>query len=428
MSGVASTSTAPGLESLAELARLSVDGSTETIERILSLARAALDMDVALVGTFDGDFVIDAVDGEYGWFDIEPGMRIPAEQSYCQRMIQGELPHLVRDAGADERTADLPLTREAGIGAYLGVPIRLWDGTLYGTLCCLSRTPEPSLNRRDVRFMQVLAEIVADQLDREQLEGEKRRLEWSRIRGVLDRNDVDVEFQPVFDLADCRIVSLEALARFWTEPMRSPSAWFAEAVEVGLGAELELAAISCALKRLDDFPPDVALAINVSPATATDPRFSALLADVADRLVIEITEHAQVDDYDALRDALAPLRERGAQLAIDDVGAGFANLRHILRLAPDIVKLDLSLTQEIARDPARRALATSLVDFADGVGASIVAEGISSDEDLALLRALGVAYGQGFYLARPSPLFHRPPPKPRASSAADARGAPIAGP
>jgi EAL domain-containing protein (putative c-di-GMP-specific phosphodiesterase class I) len=188
--------------------------------------------------------------------------------------------------------------------------------------------------------------------------------------------------------------------------MRSPSAWFAEAAEVGLGAELELAAIRAALARLDDFPADVTLAINVSPATALDPRFTDLLRDVADRLVIEITEHAQVDDYDALESALAPLRERGAQVAIDDVGAGFANLRHILRLAPDIMKLDLTLTQEIARDPARRALATSLVDFADGVGVSIAAEGISSDEDLKLLRSLGVDYGQGFYLARPAPLLH----------------------
>jgi EAL domain-containing protein (putative c-di-GMP-specific phosphodiesterase class I) len=333
-------------------------------------------------------------------------MRIPPEQTYCRRMVQGELPHLVRDTAADERTADLPLTRETGIGAYVGVPIRLWDGTLYGTLCCLSRVAEPSLNDRDVRFLRVLAEILADQLDREGLESEMRRLELSRIRSVLDSDGVNVEFQPVFDLTNCRIVSLEALARFWTEPMRSPSAWFAEAAEVGLGAELELAAIRAALARLDDFPADVTLAINVSPATALEPRFTDLLLEVADRLVIEITEHAQVDDYDALETALAPLRERGAQLAIDDVGAGFANLRHILRLAPDIMKLDLTLTQEIARDPARRALATSLVDFADGVGVSIAAEGISSDEDLKLLRSLGVDYGQGFYLARPAPLLH----------------------
>lgn len=406
MSGVVSTKPPASLEGLAELARLSLDGSNEAIERILSLARAALDMDVALVGAFDGDFVVQAVDGDSEWFDLEVGKHIPVEHTYCRRMTQGELPHIVHDTASDLRTADLPITREAGIGAYVGAPIRLWDGTLYGTLCCLSRSAEPSLNDRDARFLRVLAEIVADQIDREQLESEKRRLEWSRIRAILDRDDVDVEFQPVFDLVDCRIVSLEALARFWTEPMRPPSVWFAEATEVGLGVELELAAIRSALERLDDVPPDVAMALNVSPATAVDARFCELLADVAHRVVIEITEHAQVDDYDALRDALAPLRERGAKLAVDDVGAGFANLRHILRLAPDIVKLDLSLTQEISRDPAREALATSLVGFAEGVGAAIVAEGISSDEDLSLLRSLGVDYGQGYHLARPSALLH----------------------
>jgi EAL domain-containing protein (putative c-di-GMP-specific phosphodiesterase class I) len=160
------------------------------------------------------------------------------------------------------------------------------------------------------------------------------------------------------------------------------------------------------LQRLDEIPSDIALAINVSPAAALDPEFCELLGAVADRIVIEITEHAQVDDYDELRSALAPLRERGAQLAVDDVGAGFANLRHILRLAPDLLKLDLSLTQEISRDPAREALASSLVGFAEGVGASIVAEGISSDEDLTLLRSLGVDYGQGYHLARPSALLH----------------------
>jgi len=406
MSAVASTKPATGLEGIAELARLTLDGSSESIARILSLARAALDMDVALIGTFDEDFVVQVVDGEHEWFGIEAGMRFPQDQTYCLHMIEGDIPNLIQDAAHDVRTADLPVTPEAGIGAYLGVGIRLWDGTLYGTLCCLSRSAEPTLNERDVRFMRVLAEIVADQLDREQLESEKRRLESSRIRSILDHNELDMEFQPMFDLSDCRIVSLEALARFRAEPVRSPLAWFAEAAEVGLGAELELAAIRKALERLHEIPLDIALAINVSPVTALDPRFSKLLLDVADRLVIEITEHAQVDDYDALLSALAPLRERGAQLAIDDVGAGFANLRHILRLAPDIVKLDLSLTQEIAHDPALEALAMSLVGFADGVGASIAAEGISSDEDLDLLRALGVDYGQGFYLARPSQLLH----------------------
>jgi EAL domain-containing protein (putative c-di-GMP-specific phosphodiesterase class I) len=112
-----------------------------------------------------------------------------------------------------------------------------------------------------------------------------------------------------------------------------------------------------------------------------------------------------VISYEQLAEALAPIRSRGARLAIDDVGAGFASLRHIIRLASDIVKLDLSLTSGIADDPALVALASSLVDFADGIDATIAAEGIETKEELALLRRLGVAYGQGFYLGRPTALM-----------------------
>jgi len=399
--------TRAGLEGLAELARVSLDGSNESIDRMLSLARAALDMDVAFIVAFtDGEALVEAADGDADSFGIEVGTRLPLVETYCQRMLKGRLPSIVRDAMHDPRTADLLITQDAEIGAYVGVPVRLWDGRLYGTLCCLSHEPEPTLNARDIRFMRVLGEIVAEQLDRQDLETEKRRLEWSRIRAVLDDDEVNVEFQPVFDLAENRVVSFEALARFWREPLRPPSDWFAEAAGVGLGAELELAAIEAAVERLAELPAETALGVNVSPATALNPRFFELVLGIADRLIIEITEHAQVEDYDELAEALAPLRACGAKLAIDDVGAGFASLRHILRLEPDIVKLDLTLTHEIARDPAREALAWSLVRFAEGIDATIAAEGIESADDLAALRALGVAYGQGFYLARPSSLLH----------------------
>jgi EAL domain-containing protein (putative c-di-GMP-specific phosphodiesterase class I) len=111
-----------------------------------------------------------------------------------------------------------------------------------------------------------------------------------------------------------------------------------------------------------------------------------------------------VEDYDALNEALAPLRNLGAWVAIDDVGAGFASLSHILRLAPDIVKLDLSLTRGIAGDPARDALASSLVDFASGIDATIGAEGIETQSELDRLRVLKVRYGQGFHLGVPAAL------------------------
>src|SRR5207247_10632753 len=119
VSGVVSTKSAAGLEGLAELARLTPGGSSEAIERILSLARAALDMDVAIVGSFDTDYVVEAVDGENEWFGLEAGMRIPPEDTYCRQMIAGDLPHLVRDAANDPLTADLPATHESGIGAYV---------------------------------------------------------------------------------------------------------------------------------------------------------------------------------------------------------------------------------------------------------------------------------------------------------------------
>ena len=117
-----------------------------------------------------------------------------------------------------------------------------------------------------------------------------------------------------------------------------------------------------------------------------------------------MTEHAPVDDYAPLEAALAPLRARGARVAIDDFGAGFASLRHVLHLTPDIVKLDLSLTREIEADSTRRALASALVGFADEIGATIAAEGIETGSELALLRELGVRQGQGFFLGYPQPL------------------------
>jgi EAL domain-containing protein (putative c-di-GMP-specific phosphodiesterase class I) len=121
-------------------------------------------------------------------------------------------------------------------------------------------------------------------------------------------------------------------------------------------------------------------------------------------VIIEVTEHERVEDYDVLNDALAPLRALGASVAIDDVGAGFASLTHILKLAPDIVKLDLSLTRGIAADPARDALASSLVDFATGIDATIGAEGIETQSELDRLRVLKVRYGQGFHLGVPGAL------------------------
>jgi EAL domain-containing protein (putative c-di-GMP-specific phosphodiesterase class I) len=132
------------------------------------------------------------------------------------------------------------------------------------------------------------------------------------------------------------------------------------------------------------------------------------------RIVLEVTEHAAVRDYGRLNAAVGTLRSRGVRLAVDDAGSGFASLQHILRLAPDFIKLDMELTRDVDNDLARRALAAALISFAAEIGATIIAEGIETEAELSTLRDLGVAYGQGFFLARPAelPTATTKPPAP----------------
>jgi len=220
-----------------------------------------------------------------------------------------------------------------------------------------------------------------------------------RVTEMLEHG-VDVALQPIIDLDRGEVVSVEALARF--SDGRSPDEWFAEAASVGLNQALELAAVRSALGRLGELPAGTRLAVNVSAATAASPELAELLDGVpAGRVVLEITEHVAVADYVALAGALEGLRARGVHIAVDDAGAGFASMRHVLRLHPDVVKLDISLVRGIDADPAHRALVSALVSFARETHTSLVAEGIETAAELEAARALGVGCAQGFHLGRP---------------------------
>jgi EAL domain-containing protein (putative c-di-GMP-specific phosphodiesterase class I) len=255
---------------------------------------------------------------------------------------------------------------------------------------------------------EVMGSVVhelSSQLRRQASETEARTQVMDRIRHVVDGDGMSIVFQPIMDLRDRAVVGMEALARFEGDPPRPPDVWFHEAASVGLGTDLELTAIRHALAQAADLPPEAYLSLNLSHRTATSPRLLEVLADeAADRLVIEITEHEAVEDYDTLCDALGLLRTRGVRVAIDDAGAGFASLRHALRLDPHILKVDISLVRDIDTDRARRALASALIRFAEEMDVAIVAEGIETPAELDTLRSLGVQFGQGYFLARPSPI------------------------
>ncbi|WP_412750694.1 EAL domain-containing protein [Krasilnikovia sp. M28-CT-15] len=221
---------------------------------------------------------------------------------------------------------------------------------------------------------------------------------------VLSAQAVEMAFQPVVELYDGTVKAYEALARF--DPhFTTPAHAFKAASEAGIGVELELLAIEQALLSLDHIPAGTWLSTNLSAEALMNPVVINTLLAHADRGIgVELTEHTQVHDYDALVQVTNELRAAGVLIAVDDAGAGFASLSHILQLRPDIIKLDITLTRGIDTDPVRGALARSLVSFADDIGAMLIAEGIETFAEHEKLRGLGVRLGQGFYMASPGPL------------------------
>jgi PAS domain S-box-containing protein len=249
---------------------------------------------------------------------------------------------------------------------------------------------------------------MADETERHAIrlaEADAATMRRIRIETLLAEGELNIVVQPIVDLHSGRLVGGEALSRFAGHPNPTPDRWFADADAVGLGLELELMAVRAALVQRARMPRSTYLSINVSPATACSTALGELLGSSScDGLVLELTEHADVEDYPRLHEALACMRSRGVRVAVDDTGSGFASLRHILNLRPDIIKLDLALVRDIHTDPARRALAQGMLIFAREIGAEIVAEGIETVAELSVLRDIGIPHGQGYHLGRPGPL------------------------
>jgi EAL domain-containing protein (putative c-di-GMP-specific phosphodiesterase class I) len=298
-------------------------------------------------------------------------------------------------SGADDRATVLEML-EAGVVGYL----------VKGGAMNILDTIDQVTHGQSSLSVEVTGDVIEElvqQLGAQRRQEARLKVKRSRIERAIEGDDaLRIVGQPICSLDGLETVGMEALARFAGPPKRGPDRWFAEASQVGRRTELELVAAARALARLDELPPTVYLAVNVSPTTLATPAFRRLLAATPpSRVVIEITEHAPIDDYEKLNAILASMRANGVRLAIDDAGAGFASLRHILRLEPDFIKLDITLVEAVEHDGSQQALAAGLISFSESIGAEIVAEGIETAEALAALRRLGVGYGQGYLLGRP---------------------------
>ncbi|MGN6299844.1 MAG: EAL domain-containing protein [Angustibacter sp.] len=228
-----------------------------------------------------------------------------------------------------------------------------------------------------------------------------------RVAAVLEHQALHPVYQPIVSVTSGEVVGVEALARFSAEPVQAPDRWFRDAASVGLGTELELLAVQKALHGAQHLPAGLYVSVNVSPQTLLSGRLVALLDESlwpTSRLVLEITEHVSVDDYAELLPYVDEVRGRGARVAVDDAGAGYASFRHILRLCPDFIKLDRTLVDGLDHDPAKRALAGAFVTFGREMGATVVAEGIESEQELQAAGALGIQSAQGYHLGRPAPV------------------------
>ena len=380
--------------------------STNGIGRMLELVRQHLDMDVAFVAEFVGDdWVLRYISPE--GTRVKPGHRHPLEDTYCKRITDGRLECVIPDAAANPELAALLITDSLSIGAYVGVPIVLSDGTLYGSFCSFRRTPDPTLTPRDARFLSLIAGLLSERLETERAVQGRQAVELARVRAVLaEAGSPRMVFQPIVDLRSRSVWALEALSRFDVEPDRPPEEWFAEAHRVGLGVALELKALTAALAHLPRLGA-ATLTVNLGPDSLCSPELDAVLDGVApERLVLEVTEHELMGDVGRTRAAVERLRETGFRLAVDDIGAGYAGLAKIVNLAPEIIKLDRALVARIDKDLTRQALVRAGVGFAAALGAALVAEGIETEEELRTLLALGITLGQGFHLGRPQPAEH----------------------
>jgi EAL domain-containing protein (putative c-di-GMP-specific phosphodiesterase class I) len=289
---------------------------------------------------------------------------------------------------------------EGSLAAEAFAPMR-WDDRIVGVVAMgADQKNAPRLPQRMSTFTEfgvVSAALMGSTLT--------EILRLTNVRDLLGRVIDDHAFTPVFQavvrIADRTIVGYEALTRF--RDGTRPDVRFLEAHAAGMSVRLETACLAEQIDAATWLPQGTWLSLNVSPALATAVVPLVASLERADRdIVLEITEHVEIGDYKVLVDALDLVRGK-ARLAVDDAGAGYAGLRHILELRPQFVKLDLSLVRNIDADPARQAMVAGMAHFANDSGCELIAEGIETEAELEELIRLGVGLGQGYLFGKPGP-------------------------
>ncbi|HQS81703.1 MAG TPA: GGDEF domain-containing protein [Thiobacillus sp.] len=238
------------------------------------------------------------------------------------------------------------------------------------------------------------------------------------LQDILANARLITLLQPVLDLVEGRVMAYEALTRGPSNsPLHAPQALFRVAEQHGLMTALDWACVRMAFKTFAQLNLQGRLFVNLSPGSLLDASFApdAVLAALGDagmasnQVVIEITENATALDYGDLRQAVSRLRAAGIEVAIDDLGEGFSSLRLWSELKPAFVKIDKHFIADIHQDPHKIQFVRSIRQLAEGAHSCVIAEGVESPSELAVLKDLGIRYAQGYLIGRPSPVPIRLP-------------------
>jgi PAS domain S-box-containing protein len=390
-------------EVAAALARLQPgESAEETAAAICDELLGLPGIDAAMIVNFlDPERAAPLAVGGPDGLPMAPGRPLPAARAryLYERAAQGPWAEAWQPRPEDGAYGQM--MAELGILAIAYAPIRNGDGLL-GVVAVGTR--DEAYARHLIDHLPAVGEFAAtaEALLKGQLErGHRDELVRERIRRALAKGGLRPVFQPIVALASGEPIGYEALTRF--ADGTPPDRMIADAHSVGLGLELEVACLAAALEAAEALPQRAWLGLNVSPDLILHPsKLRGRLADRSRRFVLEVTEHAEIDDYAAVRRALAEFGPT-VSLAVDDAGAGFASLRHVVELAPRFLKLDVSLVRHVDRDLTRQAMIAGLGLFAARADCEVIAEGIEDPVELEMLRELGVPFGQGYLLGRPEP-------------------------
>jgi EAL domain-containing protein (putative c-di-GMP-specific phosphodiesterase class I) len=377
----------------------------ETADAIARLLQSWDESQLVLVLRFTalGQTVLLAASSDAAAIGLRVGDALPGSRNELLRHQASEGPWLTRwtvrpeDGEYGERIA------EAGIKAAAYVPIAHEGRTIGLIVVADSRLPEEGVADLAERLPVLIevGELAGSLIGPGFLSIDATSAAAVRLDEILASRAFTPVFQPIWHLATGRVVGFEALTRF---EGTTPDEVFAQAGLLGRLQELEIATLSAALAAAERLPPNRWLSVNVSPALLADTdTLRRLVAGSIRPIVLELSEHEVVLDYGALTTSLNRMAP-WVSLAIDDAGAGFSSLRHILETSPSWVKLDIGLVRGVDSDPARQALVAGLVHFAGQAAIALIAEGIETEPELEMLKSLGVKLGQGFLLARPAPI------------------------